>query len=160
MDDFKRDDPNVIAPIGSTIRRAPETIIVERETNIALWWVVGILLAAVVFGLIYFLTRSATAPTDAELRVIQAEAAADNARQTAEAALAQNQLSSTRDSVAIAQAQSATARAEAIRAQAEARAAEARASEPVVVERQTVVTPPSSSTAVVTTTTPQPGDRP
>jgi len=158
MDDFKRDDPNVIPPIGSTVRRAPETIIVERESNIALWWVVGILLAAVVFGLIYVLTRPTDGPTGAELRVAQAEAAADNARQTAEAALAQNQISSTRDSVAIAQAQSATARAEAIRAQAEARAAEARASEPVFVERQTVVTPPTDGAAVVTTTTPKPGN--
>ncbi len=159
MEDFKRDDPNVIAPIGSTIRRAPETIIVERERDTALWWVVGILLAAVVFGLIYILTRPDAGPTDAELRVAQAEAAADNARQTAEAALVQNQISSTRDSVAIAQAQSATARAEAIRAQAEARVAEARASEPLVVERQSVVTPPpANSVPVVTTTTPQPGN--
>jgi uncharacterized iron-regulated membrane protein len=158
MDDFKRDDPNVITPIGSTIRRAPETIIVEREPNTALWWVVGILLAAVVFGLFYVLTRPTEGPSDADLRVAQAEAAAENARQTAEAALVQNQISSTRDSVAIAQAQSATARAEAIRAQAEARAAEARAADPVVVERQTVITPPANSTAVVTTTTPQPGN--
>jgi len=158
MDDFKRDDPNV-TPIGSTIRRAPETIIVERERNTALWWVVGILLAAVVFGLIYILTRPAEGPSDADLRVAQAEAAADTARQTADAALVQNQISSTRDSVAIAQAQSATARAEAIRAQAEARVAEARASEPVVVERQSVATPPpASSPPVVTTTTPQPGN--
>ncbi|WP_313103399.1 hypothetical protein [Brevundimonas sp.] len=158
MDDFKRDDPNVIPPIGSTVRRAPETIIVERESNTALWWVVGILLAAVVFGLIYFLTRPAEDPTLSELRVAQAEAAAESARQTAEAALTQNQISSTRDDVAIAQAQTATARAEAIRAQAEARAAEARVTAPVVVERQTVVTPPTNGTAVVTTTTPQPGN--
>lgn len=156
MDDFKR-DPNVITPIGSTIRRAPETIIVEREST-ALWWVVGILLAAVVFGLIYFLTRPTEVPTLSELRVAQAEAAAESARQTAEAALTQNQISSTRDDVAIAQAQTATARAEAIRATAEARAAEARVTAPVVVERQTVVTPPTNGTAVVTTTTPQPGN--
>lgn len=158
MDDFKRDDPNVTTPIGSTVRRAPETIIVERERNTALWWVVGILLAALVFGLIYILMRPAQGPTDAELRVVQAEAAAEDARQTAEAALVQNQISSTRDGVAIAQAQSATARAEAIRAQAEARVAEARASESVVVERQTVVPPSADSTAVVTTTRPQPGN--
>lgn len=158
MDDFRRDDPNVTTPIGGTVRRAPETIIVERERNTALWWVVGVLLAAVVFGLIYILMRPAQGPTDAELRVVQAEAAAENARQTAEAALVQHQISSTRDGVAIAQAQSATARAEAIRAQAEARVVEARASEPVVVERQTVVPPSDDSTAVVTTTTPQPGN--
>ena len=157
MDDFKRDDPNVIAPIGSTIRRAPETIIVEREST-ALWWVVGILLAAVVFGLIYFLTRPAEDPTLSELRVAQAEAAAESARQTAEAALTQNQFSSARDDVAIAQAQTATARAEAIRATAEARAAEARAAAPVVVERQTVVATPPSGPAIVTSTTPQPGN--
>ncbi|WP_313002676.1 hypothetical protein [Brevundimonas sp.] len=159
MADFNRDEPNVINPIGGEIRRAPETVIVERERNTALWWVVGLLLAAVVFGLVYFLTRPAAGPTEAEFRAAQAEAAADSARQTAEAALVQNQISSARDSVAIAQAQSATARAEAIRAEAEARVAEARASGPVVIERQAVVTPSQAdTTAVITSTTPQPGN--
>lgn len=159
MADFNRDEPNVVTPIGGTIRRAPETVIVERERHTALWWVVGLLLAVVVFGLVYFLTRPAAGPTEADFRVAQAEAAADSARQTAEAALVQNQISSARDSVAIAQAQSASARAEAIRAEAEARVAEARATEPVVIERQGVVTPPpADSPAVITSAPPQPGN--
>lgn len=156
MDEFERPDPNAIPPAGPSGRRIEERIIVERESNTALWWVVGILLAAVVFGLIYVLTRPDGGMSEADLRAAKAEAAAESARQTAEAAIAQNQISSTRDSVAIAQAQSATARSEALRAEAEARAAEARAAAPVVVERSVPSTPPANDPAVATSTTPQP----
>lgn len=132
MNDFKRNDPNIIPPTSTY----QERVVVERESNTAVWWVLGILVAAALFGAFYFLTRPTAGPTDADLRAAQAEAAADSARQTAEAALTQNQISSARDSVALAQAQSAAARAEAARAAAEARAAEARAAAPVVIERQ------------------------
>ncbi|MGU3457264.1 hypothetical protein ACLBV5_13230 [Brevundimonas sp. M1A4_2e] len=153
MDEFKRSDPNVISAQTSTYQ---ERVVVERENNTALWWIVGILFAAVLLGLLFLLFRPA-GPTDADLRVAQAEAAAEDARQTAEAALIQNQISRTRD-VAIAQAQTATARADAIRATAEARAAEARAAAPVVNERQVEPTPPANGPAVITTTSPQPGN--
>ncbi|MEN5168634.1 hypothetical protein ABE444_03620 [Brevundimonas pondensis] len=156
MDELKRSDPNAIPPTGPSGRRVEERIIVERESNVALWWVVGILLAAVVFGLIYVLTRPDGGMTEADLRTAQAEAAAESARQSAETAIAQNQINSSRDSVAIAQAQSATARSEALRAAAEARVAEARAAAPVVVERPAPSTPPANDPAVVTSTTPQP----
>lgn len=156
MDEFKRTDPNAVPPAGPSGRSLEERIIVERESNTALWWVVGILLAAVVFGLIYVLTRSDGGMTEADLRTARAEAAADSARQSAEAVIAQNQISSTRDSVAIAQAQSATARSEALRAEAEARVAEARAAAPVVVEHPVPSTSPAKDPAVVTSTTPQP----
>ena len=156
MDDFKRDDPNVITPLPGVERRVQETVIIQRESSNAAWWGVGILAALAVVTLLWFLTRPAEQATDADLRVAQAEAAAESARQTAEAALVQNQLNGARDSVAIAQAQTATARAEAIRAEAEARTAQARASEPVIIERQTVVQPASNGPAVVTSTTPQP----
>lgn len=142
MDEFKRTDPNAVPPAGPSGRSLEERIIVERESNTALWWVVGILLAAVVFGLIYVLTRSDGGMTEADLRTARAEAAADSARQS--------------DSVAIAQAQSATARSEALRAEAEARVAEARAAAPVVVEHPVPSTSPAKDPAVVTSTTPQP----
>lgn len=155
MDDFKRDDPNVITPLPGVERRVQETVIIQRESSNASWWAVGILTALVVIVLLWFLTRPAEQATDADLRVAQAEAAAESARQTAEAVLVQNQLNGARDSVAIAQAESATARAQAIRAAAEARTAEARAAEPVIIERQTVVQPEPNGGAVVTSTTPQ-----
>ena len=112
MDDFKRDDPNVITPLPGVERRVQETVIIQRESSNAAWWGVGILAALAVVTLLWFLTRPAEQATDADLRVAQAEAAAESARQTAEAALVQNQLNGARDSVAIAQAQTATARAE------------------------------------------------
>lgn len=155
MDDFKRDDPNVITPLPGAERRIQETVIIQRESSNASWWVVGILAALAVVAVLWFLTRPAEQATDANLRVAQAEAAAESARQTAEAALVQNQINGARDSVAIAQAQTATARAEAIRAAAEARTAEARAAAPVIIERQTVVQPAPNGSAVVTSTTPQ-----
>lgn len=154
MDEFKNSDPNIIPPTGAYRER----VIVERESNPAVWWIVGILFAALVLGLLYFLMRPDAGPSDADLRVAQAEAAAENARQTAEAALVQNQINTTRDSVAIAQAQSAAARAEAMRAAAEARAAEARTAAPVVIERQTEATQPVNGNAVLSSTTPQPGN--
>ena len=156
MDDFKRDDPNLITPLPGVEHRVQETVIIHRESSNAAWWGVGILAALAVVVLLWFLTRPAEQATDADLRVAQAEAMAESARQTAEAALVQNQITGARDSVAIAQAQTATARAEAIRAAAEARTAEARASEPVIIERQTVVQTDQSGRAVVTSTTPQP----
>lgn len=154
MDESKRDDPIIIPPTNTY----QERVVVERGSNTAVWWVLGILVAAVLFGLFYFLTRPAAGPTDADIRAAQAEAAAESARQTAESALTQNQISNARDSVAIAQAQSATARAEAARAAAEARAAEARAAAPAVVERQPDAAPPPNGGAVVKSTTPQPGN--
>lgn len=154
MDEFKRIDPNVISAQTSTYQ---ERVVVERENNTALWWIVGILFVAVLFGLLFLLFRPA-GPSDADLRVAQAEAAAEDARQTAEAALIQNQISRTREDVAIAQAQTATARADAIRATAEARAAEARAAAPVVIERQVEPAPRANGPAVITSTTPQPGN--
>lgn len=156
MDDFKRDDPNVITPLPGSERRVEERVIIQRESSSAASWAVGILALLGVAVIMWFLTRPAEQDTDAELRAAQAEAAAENAQQTAEAAILQNQMSGARDSVALAQAQTATARAEAIRATAEARAAEARASEPVIIERETVVPPPASGRAGVTPTTPQP----
>ncbi|MNY45675.1 hypothetical protein D3C86_1807960 [compost metagenome] len=92
------------------------------------------------------------------MRVAQAEAAAEAARQNADTAIMQNQLSATRDSVAIANAETATARADALRADAEARAAEARAATPVIVERSAPQPAPTSGAPVVTSTTPQPGN--
>lgn len=44
MDEFRRDDPNVIIPLASTQPRVEETIIIERESS-AGWWVVGVLSA-------------------------------------------------------------------------------------------------------------------
>lgn len=42
MDEFRRDDPNVIIPIASTLPRVEETIIVERESTTG-WWLAALL---------------------------------------------------------------------------------------------------------------------
>lgn len=151
-----RVDQTVTTPLGNTERRTHETIIVQRGSNGA-WWAVGGLAVLVLLGILWFATRPADT-TEADMRVAQAEAAAEAARQNADTAIMQNQLSATRDSVAIANAETATARADALRADAEARAAEARAATPVIVERSAPQPAPANGAPVVTSTTPQPGN--
>jgi hypothetical protein len=155
MDEFRRDDPNVIIPLASTQPRVEETIIIERESS-AGWWVVGVLSALVIGVAVWLFTRPSETDPSAELRIAQAEAAAADAQATAQTAIGQNRVAEARDSVAIAQAQAMAARADAERAIQQARAAEARAATPVVIERQTVVRPSANGDAVITTTTPQP----
>lgn len=151
-----RVDQTVTTPLGNTEHRTHETIIVQRGSNGA-WWAVGGLAVLVLLGILWFATRPVDT-TEADLRVAEAEAAAEAARQNADTAIMQNQLSATRDSVAIANAETATARADALRADAEARAAEARAATPVIVERSAPQPAPAHGAPVVTSTTPQPGN--
>ncbi|WP_299172528.1 hypothetical protein [uncultured Brevundimonas sp.] len=154
MDEFRRDDPNVIIPLASTQPRVEETIIIERESS-AGWWVVGVVSALVIGVAVWLFTRPPEQDLSAELRIAQAEAAAADAQATAQTAIVQNRVADARDSIALAQAQTMAARADAARAIQQAREAEARA-DPVVVERQTVIRPSGSEDAVVTTTTTQP----
>ncbi len=155
MDEFKRDDPNVIIPLTSTLPRVEETIVIQRESS-AGWWAVGILCSLVLVVAVWLLTRPDGADDLTDLRLAQAEAAAAEAQATA--ANAVNATSATvSDRVAIAQAEAMEARADAVRATQEARAAEAQAAAPIVVERGAVVRPAASNgTAVVTSTSPQP----
>ncbi len=154
MDEFKRDDPNVIVPLPLAQPRVEETIVIQRESDTG-WWVAGILSVLVLLTVIWLVTRPAESDSDAEIRLAQAEAAAAEAQATADAAVTANRVAGARDSVAIAQAQAMEARAEAVRATQQARAAEARAGAPVVIERQTVTEGPVPGTVVVTTTRPQ-----
>ncbi|MBC1183074.1 hypothetical protein HF680_10465 [Brevundimonas sp. WCHBH090558] len=155
MDEFRRDDPNVIIPIASTLPRVEETIIVERESTTG-WWLAALLGAIVIGVALWLFTRPSDRDPSAELRLAQAEAAAADAQATAQSALLRNSEAEARDSIALAQAQAMAARAEADRAIQQARVAQARAAEPVVIERQTVVRPASSGDVVIAPTSPQP----
>lgn len=159
MDEFKRDDPNVIIPLPEPRPRVAETIIVQREVKSdgnSGWWALGIFSALVLIAVVWMLTRTTHTDNVADVRLAQAEAAAADAQATADAAIAANRMDGARDSVAIAQAQAMQARAEALEATQQARAAQAQAqaANPVVVERQTI-TPGSTPDSVVVTTTRQ-----
>ncbi|GAA0625592.1 hypothetical protein GCM10009422_22780 [Brevundimonas kwangchunensis] len=158
-------DPNLDPAPGEIVRetvvtRGPRTETVEtvvvRESNTG-WWVAGILGGVVLIAVLWILfARGAETPVtdqallDAQVDAVEAQAAADRAAVAGQVASAQA-------SVDIARADAVRSQAEAARASADARAAEARATEPLIIERQTTspAPPMPSAEATVRPTAPQ-----